>query len=120
VAIGLAWGTATTVVAAAVGVAILPSARIERGAYYQHAWVVIEDARRSLDAFVAGKGRCPSSEQELVDQRYRKRLARDPWGQPLLYVCRTSDGARTETAIRSSGPDKILWTSDDLVNEGDR
>jgi hypothetical protein len=35
----------------------------------------------------------------------------DPWGTP--YFFHQLSGADTE--VRSAGPDKILWTSDDLV-----
>jgi hypothetical protein len=37
----------------------------------------------------------------------------DPWG--TAYFFHQLSGKETE--IRSAGPDKILWTADDLVTE---
>lgn len=35
----------------------------------------------------------------------------DPWGTPFFFHQQSG----TETEIRSAGPDRILWTADDLV-----
>lgn len=35
----------------------------------------------------------------------------DPWGTPLFF----HQISGSETEIRSAGPDKVMWTSDDLI-----
>jgi len=37
----------------------------------------------------------------------------DPWGTPFFF----HQLSGTETEIRSAGPDKIMWTADDLVTK---
>jgi hypothetical protein len=113
-AIGLIAGTGVTLLAAETGICMLPSLRIQRAASLHHTRVVTDDAQRALDAFVAGEGRCPSSAQEIVERGYRKRLRRDAWGQPLLYTCVMPASDVFRTTVRSAGPDRILWTDDDV------
>jgi hypothetical protein len=35
----------------------------------------------------------------------------DPWGTPLFF----HQLSGSETEIRSAGPDKVMWTADDLI-----
>jgi hypothetical protein len=107
-------GTGVTLLAASVGICVLPSIRAERAGLLHHTRVVTDDAQLALDAFVGGEGRCPSGAQEIVERGYRKRLYRDGWGQPLLYTCMESADGVFHTTVLSAGPDRILWTDDDV------
>jgi hypothetical protein len=68
-----------------------------------------------VESFVAGEGRCPDGEHELVELRYMKRARHDPWGQSLVYTCTLGSDGTALITVRSGGRDGILWNADDLV-----
>ena len=66
----------------------------------------------AASAFVIREGRLPSKDEasELMKMRDRPDLRHsDPWGRPFIYA------AHSQERFRSSGPDGLPNTSDDVT-----
>ena len=69
--------------------------------------------RAALTQYQIEKGRCPTSQDDLIDGKYvNARELVDPWGTSIAYWCHGE-----EAAIRSAGPDKLFNTDDDVAGE---
>ena len=55
---------------------------------------------------------CPASLDELFAAKHITKLPKDPWGQPLVYVCPAQNDEGFDVA--SKGPDRIAATDDDI------
>jgi hypothetical protein len=87
------------------------------GGLHVTAWIRASVARRAIERFVSERGKCPSSEDELVGGVYMHAYSTiDPWGTPLLYHCDLRDGDHSSWAT-SAGPDRVFWTADDITSK---
>ena len=76
------------------------------------AQIQVREVTHTVEQFVISREQCPTLDQ-LVNEGYLQRAAKDPWGTPLQLRC---PGRHTRDAadVVSAGPDKELETADDI------
>jgi len=76
------------------------------------AQIQVREVARTVEQFVISREQCPTLDQ-LLDEGYLQRAAKDPWGTPLQLHC---PGRHRHDAadVVSAGPDKQLDTADDI------
>ena len=105
------WVTGLVCGCLGLAIAVITTPVLQQGRKYARQRVKkVDDA---LAGYLSVEKRCPRTPDELIAGGYlTRRDLDDPWGRHILYSC---SGKNWE--VRSSGPDKILNTPDDIATD---
>jgi hypothetical protein len=115
VIVGLACGVTATGLAVIVGLTTAGALMHPGcGSKVKLAFMRARAGHDAIERFVIDRGRCPSSHQVLVTERYLDEInLRDPWGTHIELGCAAAGDDLVVTAW-SAGPDRAFGTSDDI------